>query len=134
MRAWSRENRAAGQTVALVPTMGYLHEGHLSLVRAAAEHADVVVVSVYVNESQFAEGEDLDIYPRDMEGDLQKLNGLVDVVFCPAALYPHGLAAHQSYVQVCVYYTQCGCFLPPRAKRAQWLLPKARPMWWVGLY
>lgn len=125
MRAWSRENRAAGQTVALVPTMGYLHDGHLSLVRAAAEQADVVVVSVYVNESQFAEGEDLDIYPRDMEGDLEKLSGLADVVFCPTALYPQGVAAHQSYVQVCVYFTQCGCVLSPRATRAQRLLLQA---------
>ena len=115
MRAWSRENRAAGRTVALVPTMGFLHDGHLSLVLAAADQADVVVVSVYVNESQFAEGEDLDIYPRDMQGDLEKLSGLADVVFCPAALYPHGVAAHQSYVQVCVcvYFTPVR-LLPPR--------------------
>ena len=54
--------------------MGYLHEGHLSLVRTAAEHADKIVVSVYVNESQFAPGEDLAIYPRDTPGDLAKVS------------------------------------------------------------
>ena len=57
-------------------------------------------MSVYVNESQFAVGEDLDIYPRDLEGDLAKLSSLADVVFCPGALYPNGVAAHQSFVQV----------------------------------
>lgn len=73
MRDWSRAQRKAGERIALVPTMGYLHEGHLSLVREAKLHATKVVVSVYVNPSQFAPGEDLSTYPRDFEGDLQKL-------------------------------------------------------------
>ena len=73
MREWSRAQRKAGERVALVPTMGYLHEGHLSLVREAKLHATKVVVSVYVNPSQFAPGEDLSTYPRDLEGDLRKL-------------------------------------------------------------
>lgn len=63
----------AGQTVALVPTMGFLHRGHLSLVEEAKRHADCVVVSVYVNPSQFAPNEDLATYPRDLAGDLEKL-------------------------------------------------------------
>ncbi|KAG0504433.1 hypothetical protein M758_12G161200 [Ceratodon purpureus] len=88
MRDWSRAQRKAGERVALVPTMGYLHEGHLSLVREAKLHATKVVVSVYVNPSQFAPGEDLSTYPRDFEGDLEKLKPLgVDAIFNPFDLY-----------------------------------------------
>lgn len=88
MREWSRVQRKAGERIALVPTMGYLHEGHLSLVREAKRHATKVVVSVYVNPSQFAPGEDLSTYPRDFEGDLQKLEPFgVDAIFNPYDLY-----------------------------------------------
>ena len=76
MRAWSRAHRIAGRRVALVPTMGYLHDGHLSLVRAAMDRADAIVVSIYVNPAQFAAQEDFGTYPRDQDGDLAKLRAL----------------------------------------------------------
>lgn len=92
MRAWSRRMRRDGKSLALVPTMGYLHEGHLSLVHEARAHADVIVVSVYVNPGQFAPSEDLSTYPSDLQGDLLKLSqtGIVQAVFCPRNLYDYG--------------------------------------------
>ncbi|HEX8393462.1 MAG TPA: pantoate--beta-alanine ligase [Longimicrobium sp.] len=85
--------RAAGETVALVPTMGFLHDGHMSLVHRARELADRVMMSIFVNPLQFGPSEDLDRYPRDLEGDLRlaREHG-VDLVFAPSAaeMYPHG--------------------------------------------
>jgi pantoate--beta-alanine ligase len=93
---WRRE----GCTLGFVPTMGALHEGHLSLVRRAAREADRVVASVFVNPTQFGPGEDLDAYPRDPEGDAAKLAGAgCHLLFLPAVdtIYPPG---HSSFVEV----------------------------------
>ena len=86
MRAWSRARRAAGRRLGFVPTMGYLHEGHLHLVDRARLAADTVVMSVFVNPLQFGPGEDLDRYPRDLARDreLAASRG-VDCLFVPAA-------------------------------------------------
>jgi len=83
--------RKAGETVALIPTMGALHDGHLSLVRQMKKKADRVVVSIFINPTQFAPTEDLATYPRDEDGDTAKLAALgVDVIFAPGGseMYP----------------------------------------------
>jgi pantoate--beta-alanine ligase len=80
--------------IAMVPTMGALHDGHLSLVREAQRHAGHVVVSIFVNPAQFAPGEDFEAYPRTLEADLEKLGGTAAIVFAPDAreIYPTGFA------------------------------------------
>jgi pantoate--beta-alanine ligase len=97
------EHRAAGRTVGFVPTMGYLHEGHASLMRAAREHDDVVVVSVFVNPLQFGEGEDLDTYPRDLERDTRVAAAEgVDLLFVPPVeeMYPEPVLTTVSVADV----------------------------------
>jgi pantoate--beta-alanine ligase len=87
--------RRDGRTIGLVPTMGYLHDGHLSLLRAARERCDVVVMSLFVNPAQFGPGEDLATYPREEERDLGLAEGAgVDVVYAPSVeeVYPEGFA------------------------------------------
>jgi pantoate--beta-alanine ligase len=87
--------RSAGETVALVPTMGALHDGHLALVRRAKRHADRVAVSIFVNPAQFAPHEDLASYPRRLHQDLAALTPFgVDLVWAPSArvMYPDGFA------------------------------------------
>ncbi|GLT64864.1 hypothetical protein SLA2020_373290 [Shorea laevis] len=80
MRKWSRSMRSQGKTIGLVPTMGYLHQGHLSLVEETHKHAEVVVVSIYVNPGQFSPSEDLSTYPSDFHSDILKLKGVATSV------------------------------------------------------
>ncbi|WP_144875998.1 pantoate--beta-alanine ligase [Microbacterium sp. 1.5R] len=90
-----RDARAAGHTVGLVPTMGAFHEGHLSLMREARRNHDLVVVSLFVNPTQFAPNEDLSTYPRDEARDAALAEGVgVDILFAPepAEIYPDGFA------------------------------------------
>jgi pantoate--beta-alanine ligase len=85
--------RTGGESIALVPTMGFLHEGHLTLMRVGKEHCDRLIVSIFVNPTQFGPNEDLEAYPRDTEGDLRKAENVgVDLVFMPSAreMYPQG--------------------------------------------
>ncbi len=96
IRSWKKEGRRIG----FVPTMGYLHEGHLSLVRESKKRSDVTVVSIFVNPKQFGPAEDYQIYPRDLERDRQLLeNEGVDLIFYPSVeqMYPEG---YRTYVEV----------------------------------
>ena len=93
LRKFLAAHRAAGKRIGLVPTMGYLHAGHLSLVQAARHECDVVVMSIFVNPKQFGPQEDLATYPRDMVGDLRQAREAgVDAVFAPGVeeMYPPG--------------------------------------------
>jgi pantoate--beta-alanine ligase len=93
LRSWRRAQRQASRRVALVPTMGYLHEGHLALVDEARRRADAVVLSIFVNPLQFGPGEDLARYPRDLARDRQLASRRgVDLIFVPdtGAMYPPG--------------------------------------------
>lgn len=93
VRARVAQARAAGKSVGLVPTMGALHEGHLALMRRAWSECGYVVVSVFVNPTQFSPGEDFQRYPRDLDGDVEKAGAVgIDLVFAPAVeeIYPSG--------------------------------------------
>ncbi|RLC30081.1 MAG: pantoate--beta-alanine ligase [Deltaproteobacteria bacterium] len=93
MHKESEALRTAGHTISLVATMGFLHEGHLQLMRVAKEHSDKLIVSIFVNPRQFGPSEDYAQYPRDTEGDLKKLRKVeTDIVFMPGAeeMYPEG--------------------------------------------
>jgi pantoate--beta-alanine ligase len=97
MQARCLAARAAGQTIAFVPTMGYLHEGHLSLLREGRRRGDLLVLSIFVNPTQFGQGEDLGHYPRDFDRDrAMAAECNVDLMFYPdtAAVYPHGYATY----------------------------------------
>lgn len=91
LRAELNDHRSSGCTVGFVPTMGYLHDGHISLVEAARARDDTVVASIFVNPLQFGAGEDLDAYPRDLERDAELVRAAgVDLLFAPAVeeMYP----------------------------------------------
>ena len=113
MQRWSEGQRLEGKTVAFVPTMGFLHEGHLSLVREAKNRSDVVVVSIFVNPMQFNQASDFDKYPRNGAQDESLLKELgTDVLFMPppAEIYPDD---YQTAVEVeKVSQPLCGAFRP----------------------
>jgi pantoate--beta-alanine ligase len=100
MTAWSEAARARGERIAFVPTMGALHEGHVSLLREGRRRGDKLALSIFVNPAQFGPKEDLARYPRDLPGDLAKAASAdTDVAYCPDAadVYPPG---YETYVQV----------------------------------
>ncbi len=97
IREYVREARSKGHVIGLAPTMGYLHEGHLELMRRAKERCDTVIVSIFVNPTQFGPGEDLDRYPRDLERDARLAEEVgVDAIFNPSAgeMYPAGYCTY----------------------------------------
>jgi len=113
MQAISRAAKRAGKKIACVPTMGYLHDGHLALVRAAKKFGDIVVATIFVNPTQFGPKEDLARYPRDFKGDMAKLASAgTDYVYYPAIaeMYPEN---YQTYINVeKVSQGLCGAFRP----------------------
>ncbi len=100
MQTFSKQLRKEGKIIGFVPTMGYLHEGHLSLIRQARKECDTVIISIYVNPTQFGGGEDYERYPRDIERDkrLAREEG-VDIIFSPtdSEMYPE---EYSSFVEV----------------------------------
>ena len=105
--------RAAGQQIAFVPTMGFLHQGHLSLLQAGRQQGDLLVLSIFVNPTQFGQGEDFEDYPRDLRRDSElAATAGVEVIFAPTAaeMYPQGYA---TYVDVeGITETLCGASRP----------------------
>ncbi len=113
MQSLSRSLKREGRQIGFVPTMGALHEGHLSLVRRARKENDIVVVSIFVNPLQFGPKEDFSRYPRDFDGDREKLQReSVDIIFFPdiKEMYPEGF---KTYVEVRDLSERlCGAFRP----------------------
>lgn len=113
MQQRSLAARIAGQRIALVPTMGYLHQGHLSLLEEGRRRGELLVLSIFVNPAQFGQGEDFEDYPRDLQSDSElAATGGVDIIFAPttAEMYPQGYA---TYVDVeGITETLCGASRP----------------------
>ena len=113
MQQWACATREAGKKIACVPTMGFLHEGHVALMREGKRRGDYLVVSIFVNPTQFGVGEDYEDYPRDLEGDAEKVSSAGgDIIFAPSAkeMYPSG---YQTFVAVeKVTQNLCGASRP----------------------
>ncbi len=113
MQSWSRAARQDGRRISFVPTMGFLHQGHLSLLQEGRKRGDLLALSIFVNPTQFGQGEDFEDYPRDLQHDSELAAAAgVDVIFAPSAaeMYPKGYA---SYVQVeGLTETLCGASRP----------------------
>lgn len=110
--------KAAGKRIGLVPTMGYLHSGHLSLVQKARQECDIVITSIFVNPTQFGQGEDFDEYPRDLKRDTELLaREKTDAVFAPSArdMYPPGASTFVE-VQGPITEKMCGAARPGHFK------------------
>jgi pantoate--beta-alanine ligase len=119
--------RKENKKIALVPTMGNLHEGHLSLVKQVKECADYVVATIFVNPTQFVEGEDFDSYPRTLESDLVKLEHLnVDLVFIPDMneIYPDGNKVTSEATDPELYSIYCGEYRPGHFKGVATIVTK----------
>ncbi|MDD2456823.1 MAG: pantoate--beta-alanine ligase [Kiritimatiellae bacterium] len=113
MRQWSRERQAAGKSVGLVPTMGCLHRGHLSLVAEARKRSDAVAVSIFVNPTQFGPNEDFDKYPRDPARDAELCRGAgVDALFMPPPSAMYAPAASTSVIEERLSAGLCGARRP----------------------
>ena len=113
MKEFSKAAHRKGSSIGFVPTMGYLHEGHLSLIRAAKNNNDIIVASIFVNPTQFAPSEDLDKYPKDEKGDCDKLEKEgVAAVFIPTVeeMYPEGYQTYAEVTRLTKYL--CGRFRP----------------------
>lgn len=114
IKEYAKTQKQAGKIIGLVPTMGALHEGHLTLMRAAREKCDIVIASVFVNPVQFGPNEDYDAYPRRFEEDCKKLETVpVDAVFHPepAEMYPYGYATYVN-VEGEITHKLCGAQRP----------------------
>ncbi len=125
MHDTSMEAVLRGKSIGFVPTMGFLHEGHLSLVRRARQENDIVVTSCFVNPIQFGPSEDLQQYPRDIEGDTAKLlKEDVDILFLPdsSSMYPEGFS---TYIDVeGISRKLCGAFRPDHFKGVATIVAK----------
>lgn len=115
LRAALRQARQAGKSVAFVPTMGNLHQGHMDLVQAARRRADFVVASIFVNPTQFGVNEDFDRYPRTLEADANQLvNAGCDLLFAPSAseMYPDGRSQATTVAVAGITDILCGASRP----------------------
>jgi len=113
MQDTSKSYLYQGKLIGFVPTMGSLHEGHLSLVRRARQESDITVVSIFVNPIQFGPSEDFERYPRDTDGDLEELHKeKADIIFMPemSLMYPQGFLTHVEVDEIS--QRLCGAFRP----------------------